>query len=248
MERRLNSFASLPGARVNGSGGISGRSWCVCSVHGSFSYTAVSGLPKPEAGRLDACRLHLLIPLVRVRVFAGCESEYGCALYRLLTYMATISTLAGPNGPLTSITVPLRVGVQPERSFYALGGFVHWVVNTLPGLATGRLQAAQTPRQQLDSVLRTWMIGRPMRYPEVMNDLSPMAMEVWELKTPDLRIFGWIYRPKVFIAVLGDYADDYKPPTKTKNYADARNSVVAARDALDIDPPKFTAGEFDALV
>jgi hypothetical protein len=92
------------------------------------------------------------------------------------------------------------------------------------------------------------MAGDPMRYGPMFHDMDPGSDEVWELKTADLRIFGWIYRPREFIAVNGGYTDDYKPPTKTKNYADDRRDVVNARNALPLDPPKFATGVFDDLV
>lgn len=68
------------------------------------------------------------------------------------------------------------------------------------------------------------------------------------MKTDDLRIFGWMYRPRVFVAAFGDYADWYKRPNPTKSYDDARDRVVRERAAIDLDPPKFTSGEFHDLV
>lgn len=161
--------------------------------------------------------------------------------------MATLSTLSGPDGDLFNITVPLRRGMLPERSFYALPPFVAWMTSEVPAMTTGRLNAAQSPAEQLDSILKTWLSGNPMRYRQVMQDLMPLKDEVWELKTPDLRIFGWLYRPKVFIASCGGYADDYKHPTKTKTYDAAKRQVLNDRERLDLDPPKFTSGAFDAL-
>jgi hypothetical protein len=138
--------------------------------------------------------------------------------------------------------------VLPERSFYALPGFVPWMVTEVPNMVAGRLRAALSPKEQLDSLLRTWLRGRPMKYPKVIQDLMPMTDELWELKSPDLRIFGWLYRPKVFIASFGDYADDYKAPTKRKTYEDAKNRILRDRQNLDLDSPKFATGGFDALV
>jgi hypothetical protein len=71
------------------------------------------------------------------------------------------------------------------------------------------------------------------------------------MKTADLRIFGWVYRPKVFVGAFVGYADDYKrqggqPPKES--YDAARDRVVQIRDRLDLDKPKFATGVFDALV
>ena len=69
----------------------------------------------------------------------------------------------------------------------------------------------------------------------MFKDLTPATDEVWEFKTADLRIFGWIYRPKVFIAGILGYADHYKSPSYLRSYDDARNRVVAMRNTLDLD-------------
>ena len=86
------------------------------------------------------------------------------------------------------------------------------------------------------------------QYDRMFKDLIPDKDEVWEMKTVDLRIFGWIYRPRIFIAVFGDYADLYKGRNSTKSYADALRKVKNARDGLDLDEPKFRGGKFDDLV
>ena len=118
----------------------------------------------------------------------------------------------------------------------------------LPTWERGRLKSAQTPQEQMDGVLHTWISGRPIRYSRMFQDLMPATDEVWEFKTADLRIFGWIYRPSVFIAAFLDYADWYKRPTVCKSFDDARDDVVAMRNDLDLDEPKYATGAFDDLV
>lgn len=76
----------------------------------------------------------------------------------------------------------------------------------------------------------------------------PQKDEVWEMKTPDIRIFGWIYQPLKFVVVFGDYADLYKGRNARRSYDDAVQRVKNRRDGLDLDPPKFAAGTFDELV
>jgi len=82
----------------------------------------------------------------------------------------------------------------------------------------------------------------------MFHDMLPKEHAVWELKTADLRIFGWLCQPREFIAVCGGFKDDYEEPTKTKNYGDDRDRVIAARNALALDEPKFVTGAFDELV
>lgn len=122
------------------------------------------------------------------------------------------------------------------------------VTKHVPTWRTGRPNAAQTPKEQLDGILLKWIGGRSIEYRRMFNDLTPMKDEVWELKTPDLRIFGWIYRPRVFIASFVDYADWYKAPRPSRSYEDARTRTIDMRNKLDLEEPKFTSGVFDALV
>ena len=162
--------------------------------------------------------------------------------------MATLSTLSGADGPLTKLTVHLEKGQLPLRSIYGLPEFMEGLTNDLPTWVCGRLKADQTPQEQMDSILHTWISGRLIRYSRMLQDLMPSIDEVWEFKSADLRIFGWFYRPRVFLAAFLDYADWYKEPTKQCNYGDTRDSVVGVRNKLDLDEPKFATGAFDALV
>jgi hypothetical protein len=84
------------------------------------------------------------------------------------------------------------------------------MTNDVPKLETGRLNSSLTPSEQLDDILHTWIAGEQVRYSRMFQDLMPAEDEVWEMKTADLRIFGWMYLPRYFIAVFGDYADHQK--------------------------------------
>jgi len=87
-----------------------------------------------------------------------------------------------------------------------------------------------------------------MIYGPMFHDMDPKSDEVWEIKTADLRIFGWIYRRCEFVAMRGGYTDHYKEPTKIKNYADERRDVVKARETLPLDGDKYVKGAFNELV
>lgn len=122
------------------------------------------------------------------------------------------------------------------------------LTDDLPNWKTGRLQAAQTPAEQFDEILLKWTAGKDIKYDKWMKDLTPAQDEVWEMKTADLRIFGWLYKPLTFIAAFLDYADDYKGVNPKMDYEVTKGEVIAVRNALDLDPPKFATGTFDALV
>lgn len=165
--------------------------------------------------------------------------------------MATIPNLI-ERSELVKIMVPLKRGEQPGRYIYGLPDFPDWLKNVLPKLETGRLQADESPKEQMYSLLYRWISDKQMNYGRMFKDLIPAESETWEMKTPDLRIFGWIYRPKIFIAVFGDYADLYKGKNRSvkpiASYAKAVRRVLAARTKLDLDEPKCASGVYDELV
>jgi hypothetical protein len=166
---------------------------------------------------------------------------------KMLTWMATFDRLLEAKN-LIRITRDLPRGQFHERKFYAFPECRDWMKSEVPKMTTGRIQSAFTPYEQLMERLRQWLAGDPMRYGPWFHDMTPQSDCVWEMKTDDLRIFGWMYQPRAFIAVRAGFADHYKEPTKIKTYADERNEVVRARNALALDGQKFVEGEFDDLV
>ena len=161
--------------------------------------------------------------------------------------MATLNKLVS-DGKLVRVTVPLNRGESHERLIYGLPEAIRWMRDDVPKMSVGRLQSPQTPAEQLDSMLRRWTAGHPIAYGRHLYDLMPGEDETWELKTADLRIFGWIYRPRIFIAACGGYADLYKGPTKQLNYEDDRRIILKERETLDLDGEKFARGTYDELV
>lgn len=161
--------------------------------------------------------------------------------------MATFTTLLNEQRLFTRVILQLPRGQFHERKIYAYPECVQWM-QTVRQMATGRVGCDFTPQEQLVERLRQWMSGDPMEYGRMFHDMRPHGDHVWEIKTADLRIFGWMYRRREFIAVRGGYADDYKEPTKTKSYADERRQVIQAREALPLDGAKFVTGEFNELI
>lgn len=161
--------------------------------------------------------------------------------------MATLASLP----TVTRIFVPLGRREFDEREFYALPSFMLFLQQILPGLSTGILAAKESPSDQMNTVLRKWNTGKPMAQGRAFAIMRPTPKFVWEMKTADLRIFGWVYRPKVFIGAFAGFADDYKkqngqPPKES--YDAARNRVLWIRDHLNLDPPLFATGNYDALI
>jgi hypothetical protein len=106
-----------------------------------------------------------------------------------------------------------------------------------------------TPKQQLYVRFKEWIIGKPMVRDRMFRDMRPLQDGVVELKTADLRLFGWTPYVKALVLTRVGMADDYKwqtvngvrqPPKKS--YEDEKKKVIAYRDATPLDEPKFVTG------
>jgi hypothetical protein len=62
---------------------------------------------------------------------------------------------------------------------------------------------------------------------------------IWELKTADLRIFGWFNVLDHFVGAAADTTDRVKQHNLYYGYA---GETARFRDGLDLDPPKFIPG------
>jgi len=69
--------------------------------------------------------------------------------------------------------------------------------------------------------------------------MRPKEADVFELVTPDVRIFGWFPRKDVFVAVAGDVMENTHGHDLYPGY---RNMVIRQRELLDLDEPKWTPG------
>lgn len=78
-----------------------------------------------------------------------------------------------------------------------------------------------------------------MAIPRQMRCLRHVSDGVWELKTLEVRMFGWFYRRDVFICAAVQSADAVK---KDQLYDFYREKVVTLRDELALDGAKFLPG------
>ena len=150
--------------------------------------------------------------------------------------MATILHLADI-GKLDCHTADLEDWEFPERYVYFAPGMSDWI----SGLE-GKLRVPGrnlTPKEQVEQLLYDFVIGRPMAYDVDRKKLEPHGNHVWELKTPDVRLFGWYVVKKCMVIVCGELKRNL---TKNPAYKPFINQVVAFREGLDLDPPKFITG------
>jgi hypothetical protein len=126
----------------------------------------------------------------------------------------------------------------PERFVYFAPEFARWVADTLSGEAC-RQGRNRTPHEQTEQILYDFIIGRRLAYGSAYHPLDPLPAYLWELKTPDMRLFGWFPRRRHFIIVCGELKDNLR---KRSWYTPYTDRVVAFRNTLDLDEPKSVAG------
>ena len=115
-----------------------------------------------------------------------------------LTYMATIGELCR-QGVVELIEVELEPGEQPERLVYCHPRVVNWLETVLPTLQTdGYIAGALTPSEQAETLLYQFIAGRSLSAMPPKS-MRPETAGIWELRTYDLRFFGWFWKKGVFV-------------------------------------------------
>lgn len=162
-----------------------------------------------------------------------------------LTYMATLSELA-INGDLEKIEVELETGEQPWRRLYATPDFIQWLDTVLPDLRT-TIFADSEPDEQVDAVFHEYRAGRHLTIDARFKSLSwTPDWSVWEFKTPDLRIFGWVAEKDAFVCTYGDMKDQIETFNRYGRYI---AQTKFQRDQLNLNEPKFIASkEYDDVL
>ena len=133
----------------------------------------------------------------------------------------------------------LEANEREWRWMYALPDFKTRAENDLPTWVS-QWQTEQSPTQQMDAFVEVYCSGETITYGQQFKPLIHLGDGAWQLKTPDLRLFGWFHKRNCFIGGAIDTA--YK--VKNHNlYAGYVGAIVRLRTQLDLDEPKFVAGD-----
>jgi hypothetical protein len=140
----------------------------------------------------------------------------------------------------------LEQGLLEFREFYASPDLHRWIVDVLPGMPTfWGIQL--TPAEQFDALAEIFCAGERLSYGLHFKPLTHIVDGIWELKTDDIRIFGFFHRKDCFIGVVADDATRIKTHGLYRGYANV--NARRFRDAIDLDNPKCVLGDNpDAIV
>ena len=152
--------------------------------------------------------------------------------------MATIMMLE-QQGVLQRYDAVLGPRELETRRIFAGLRLVKWILEELPQLGSS-WNIDVTPAEQLDELLKKYVAGNILTYQHNFYPLIPHDQSVWELKTADLRVFGWFHMADCFIGVVADTAQRVKDHDLYRGYL---GEVVRFRSRLDLDEPKSIEGK-----
>src|SRR5262249_49768391 len=135
--------------------------------------------------------------------------------------MATVQELDAA-GRLHRLDPALSDDQFEDRFIYVSTRLRNWLEQELPNLESS-WAIEVSPAEQFDALLETYASGETLTFAWQFKPLNPVGDGVWELKTADLRVFGWFHKFDCFVAVCADTKDRIK---EHNLYGGYRNTVV----------------------
>ncbi len=134
----------------------------------------------------------------------------------------------------------LDQAIQEFRQFYASPQLHKWINDVLPTLSSSwNLELA--PLEQFVDLMETFCAGERLMYGLQFKPLVHITDGIWELKTADVRIFGWFQKKDCFIGAVADDATRIKKIDLYRGYANV--TTKGFLEALDLDDPKYVPGD-----
>ena len=152
--------------------------------------------------------------------------------------MATLAEMAD-KGELLWLDPEFPANEIVHRHIYVIPKVRDWIEVGLPRIRS-QWETSITAEEQFWQLVDEFCGGLPMKYPHGFRHLRPAGSGVWEMKTPDLRLFGWFYRKDTFIITKPMDANFVKDHNL---YAGCCNEVRSFRAAFALDEPKHVEGE-----
>lgn len=153
--------------------------------------------------------------------------------------MATIIDLE-QQGVVTKLDPELEPRQQELRRVYLGPKLASWITNTLPNLESDR-GLETSPLGQFDELMSIFCSGDTLTFDWQFKPLNYVENGIWELKTADLRIFGWFSQKDCFIGVIADLKKRVVDLKLVTPYCNVE--VAPFREQLNLDEPKFVDGK-----
>lgn len=131
--------------------------------------------------------------------------------------MTTIEELVEAKA-ISRIQVEMHPRDQEMRLLYGTPDFVDWLGGLAKGAEPRRRLGEATAAEQVDDLFNTFLSGLPLIHMKQFRSVRAEKNAVWELKTPDVRIFGWFLKKDCFVAVFGNWTDVVKDHDLYRGY------------------------------
>ena len=145
--------------------------------------------------------------------------------------MSTFEHLVEAN-VIVRIDVEMGLREQPMRLLYGTPDFISWLNSVLAGAQPSNRLGEATPTEQIDQLFYNFLSGFPLVHMRQFRFIRSEKNAVWELKTPDIRIFGWFLQKDCFVCVFGNWADEVKDHNLYRGY---RIAIRRFRRELNLD-------------
>jgi hypothetical protein len=144
--------------------------------------------------------------------------------------MATTLELV-KSGALIKVDPVLGLRELEMRRIYLLPRAQKWVLEVLPETDSDRF-TEEKPDMQVDALIYEFCSGQPLEVGTRFKSLVHLADGIWELKTADVRLFGWFMQKDCF--VVTDCDSKYNV-MRHKMYAAYCKQAVKFRNELNIE-------------
>lgn len=152
--------------------------------------------------------------------------------------MATIVELVAL-GALVKVDPSLGWRELEMRCIYLLPRALKWLEEVLP-VTDSNWNIEETPEEQFDTLVYEFCSGVSLPVGKRFKALIHRGEGLWELKTADLRLFGWFVYKNCFVVSDCDTAGTVKQVGLYRGYCDQAEWL---RNLLDLDEPKFITGD-----
>lgn len=142
----------------------------------------------------------------------------------------------------------LAIDEDPKRDLYVGNEAYDWLChNVQSAAADGYIDGALSPKEQLRDVFRRFISGDDFEDdPFFPKPLDEPDNTIWELRTADLRLFGWFYRQREFVISSASFKKSLAEGSLT--YSGFVEQTKFYREQLLLDPPIYVSGDRDDIL
>jgi hypothetical protein len=159
--------------------------------------------------------------------------------------MATLLELV-ESGALDTID-PLEGDELAWRTLYGTTDFLGWMDGGLENQDHNELYSNLSPKEQVFTTFVEYVAGEPFSSDRRFKKLKCTPDHyVWEFKTDEVRIFGWVPRKNCFICCYGASKDEIQILNSYGRYIALTANV---RSTINLDDPKcLMSGSYEDVI